>query len=488
MDVDPSAVTAALPGSGDGGGDASARPDETVGKYRLDRELGRGGMGVVWAAFDPDLERAVALKLLRTEAADSSAMRTRLLREARAMAKLRHPNVVTVFDVGTDKGRDFIAMELVDGGTLDDWLQTKPPREVVVDALLAAGRGLAAAHAKGLVHRDFKPHNVLRGSDGHVYVTDFGLARGQIEDGPEIVTSSDNLLDSPLTQTGVLVGTPAYMAPEQFAGAVPDPKSDQFAFCVTMWQALTGERPFRGSSVEELAASARAGTATLAADLPAALRSVLTRGLSPSPADRWPDMPALLAALTDALADERGPRQHWARALQQTEQALADRRPRRRWFVPALVAGLLATTGVGAFTVISLRGGSSDPCDTPADEAFAKVWNADARRSLESRGFAAAGATELMGEIRRAWTASYTAACEAPRTAETEERVRCLLDSRDEFGRTLRSFAGKPNDQAVALIAASMVRLVSCDPTILNDMRDRTRDRPPRPPFFPRRP
>jgi eukaryotic-like serine/threonine-protein kinase len=153
-------------------------PGALVGKYRLERVLGSGGMGVVWAAHDPDLERTIALKLLRGAAADADPhARQRLLREARAMAKLAHPNVIVVYEVGTAGDRDFIAMELVDGSSLDVWLADKPARKDAWQAVLAAGRGLAAAHAAGLVHRDFKPHNVLRARDGRIVVTDFGLAR-----------------------------------------------------------------------------------------------------------------------------------------------------------------------------------------------------------------------------------------------------------------------------------------------------------------------
>jgi len=183
MAVDPSARTEA---GAAGSAPSDLGPGMQIGKYRLERVLGAGGMGVVWAAFDPDLERPVAIKVLR-RIDEAATQRTRLLREARAMARLKHPNILTVYEVGTDRNRDYIAMELIDGADLDAWLKTRPPRAEIVAALFAAGRGLAAAHDAGLIHRDLKPHNILRGRDGSVYVTDFGLARGQIEDGPEVV-------------------------------------------------------------------------------------------------------------------------------------------------------------------------------------------------------------------------------------------------------------------------------------------------------------
>ena len=160
---------------------AAAPVGAMLGRYRLERELGAGAMGVVHAAFDPDLERRIALKVLRVPAATPEA-KGRLMREARAMARLAHPNVVTVHEIGTAGGRDFVAMELIHGETLAHWLRsTRRSTAAILDAFLAAGRGLAAAHAAGIVHRDFKPHNVLRGRDGRIAVTDFGLAR-QAED------------------------------------------------------------------------------------------------------------------------------------------------------------------------------------------------------------------------------------------------------------------------------------------------------------------
>jgi eukaryotic-like serine/threonine-protein kinase len=460
MTVDPSGVTAALPGPA-----PAVAANETVGKYRLDRVIGAGGMGVVWAAFDPDLERAVALKLLRAEATEQASMRTRLLREARAMARLRHPNVVTVFDVGTDKGRDYIAMELVEGGTLDEWLQTKPAQSAIIDALLASGRGLVAAHAAGLVHRDFKPHNVLRATDGHVYVTDFGLARGQIEDGPELVAISlplegpasgsqprrkrDAVLDSPLTQTGVLIGTPAYMAPEQFAGAVPDPKSDQFAFCVTAWQALTGERPFRGDSLTQIEAAAREGAAKLEADLAPAVRSVLERGLDSSPAARWPDMASLLAALTAAVQPVR---------------------PKRRWLVPVLAASVLAAGGVVIAIAASQQNKTvTDDC-IPAEQAFAHVWGPEQQEAFKLGGRGGIGAVVIMNETRKMWIRSYKAACDGARTPEKTERVRCVLDARDEIGKTLARVQHE-EDFDVEELSMLTAGVAMCDPKSVRDYR-----------------
>jgi serine/threonine protein kinase len=402
---------------------------ETIGKYRLDRVIGAGGMGIVWAAFDPDLERAVAIKLLRAGDAEAT-LRSRLLREARAMARLKHPNVLTVYEVGTDRNRDYIAMELVDGESLDIWLAGRPPKGEVVAALLAAGQGLAAAHGAGLVHRDFKPHNVLRSRDGHVYVTDFGLARGNIEEGVEVehvavavpvaalpdqLASAlrrplDSLLDSPLTQTGVLIGTPAYMAPEQFAGRAPCARSDQFAFCITAWEALTGRRPFAGSTLAELESAARRGERAGAAELSPAVRAVLERGLAPSLDARWPDMPSLLRALAEASAE-----------------APAPPRSRRRWIAIAGVAAVAAGASV-ALTLLSSRGGSdSGECRAP-EEAFGDAWS-EARRTAVRKAHpegGAIGAIILLDGIRKEWLRSYAEACAAPPTQDTREQLSCL--------------------------------------------------------------
>jgi serine/threonine protein kinase len=293
-----------------------------VGRYRVVEAIGAGGMGILYAAHDPELDRKVALKLLRPSAARAPEMRARLLREAQAMAKLSHPNVVTVYDAGTVGERVFIAMELVEGRTLAEWLRERPrsAREIR-DAFASAGRGLAAAHAKGLVHRDFKPSNVLVAWSGEVRVTDFGLVRSAHDDDTRI----DAPTDPTLTRSGALMGTPAYMAPEQYAGGVVDARTDQFGFCVALYEALSGARPFAGDSVEQIGANVRAGRIDAnvrARRIPTWLRRPVERGLAVDPDARFASMDALLAALA---ADP------WLRARRNGHRCTA-RRARRRVF------------------------------------------------------------------------------------------------------------------------------------------------------------
>jgi hypothetical protein len=282
----------------------SPREIRTLGRLRLERVLGSGGMGVVYAAFDPDLERRVAVKLLHASSADA---RARLLREARAMAKLSHANVITVFDVGSAEGEDFVTMELIDGETLKDWLARARPswREIVL-AFAHAGRGLAAAHDAGLVHRDFKPANVLRSTAGKLVVTDFGLSRaaGAVDAVDAAGSVSSQSGPSTKTATGAVLGTPAYMAPEQWTGGALGPAADQFAFCVALSEALAGHRPFGGETFEEIKASVLAGPGDDHA-IPRPVRAIIRRGLAPDPAARWPSMTALLTALDRALARRR---------------------------------------------------------------------------------------------------------------------------------------------------------------------------------------
>ncbi len=297
-------------------------PGARVGRYVLLRHVGEGGMGVVFAAYDPDLNREVALKLLKPGAVADAEARGRLVREAQALARLSHPNVVTVHDVGLDDGTVFLAMELVRGRTLRHWLVEAPrPWREVLSRFLQAGRGLAAAHAVGLVHRDFKPDNVLLGDDGLVRVTDFGLARSEsspLAPAEPWAGESPTLEAPPLggdTLSGIRQGTPAYMSPEQWRGLRADARSDQFSFCVALYEALFGQRPFTGGTAEERIRALREGRVTpppRGSRVPGAVRDAVLRGLAAEPASRHPSLDALLARLESGL---RGRRRQWAAAL-----------------------------------------------------------------------------------------------------------------------------------------------------------------------------
>ncbi len=259
------------------------------GRYRVETVLGAGGMGVVYRGFDPALARPVAIKVVRGDR-DDAAERARLAREARHLARLSHPHVCHVYDVGEDAADVWVAMELIDGVSLRAWAAGRAPAEVA-GALIAAARGLAAAHAAGLVHRDIKPENVLVARDGRVVVTDFGLAR--VDDGA--VTSR--------SAPGVVSGTPAYLAPEQLTAAPLDARVDQFAWAVMAWELLAGERPFPVEPAARLAAI-RAGVAA-PRGLPAAFAGPLVRALAPAPRDRFATMDALIAALEPPAAAPR---------------------------------------------------------------------------------------------------------------------------------------------------------------------------------------
>jgi hypothetical protein len=276
-----------------------------VGRYVILEPVGAGGMGRVYAARDPALDRKVALKLLHRHAT-APELEARLLREAKAMARLAHPEVITVHDVGHFGDQLFIAMEFVEGGTLRQWLAAaKRPWREVLGVFLRAGRGLARAHASGIVHRDFKPDNVLVGTDGRVRVTDFGLAL-TAQDEPGVLATSDSAepdVGAALTRTGMLVGTPAYMAPEQMSGQPADARSDLYGFCTALWEALYGKRPYTGETLKDLKLEKMRGSpenGPAGRDVAPRLRRALQVGLRPHPEDRYASMDELLGALERA--------------------------------------------------------------------------------------------------------------------------------------------------------------------------------------------
>ncbi|TMQ07758.1 MAG: serine/threonine protein kinase, partial [Deltaproteobacteria bacterium] len=377
--------------AGSGAAPVADRP-AALGRLRLERVLGSGGMGVVHAAFDPDLERRVAVKLLHASSADA---RARLLREARAMAKLSHPNVITVFDVGTADGTDFVTMELVDGITLKDWLGTaKPPWRDIVAAFVAAGRGLAAAHDAGLVHRDFKPTNVLRSHAGKIVVTDFGLSRAAEGDVDPLTVTGAVSGPATRTMTGAVLGTPAYMAPEQWTGASVGPASDQFAFCVALWEALAGGRPYRGDTLDEIKTGVLAGPEKLPRDaIPRPVRAILLRGLATDPKRRWPSMHALLSALERRLA-------------------------RRRRVISVAAALAVGTAGTVGLLATRTSGGACSPPALDPDTVWttARV-DAIAKRDPDS--------AELLAGDVDGWRRVRIGACDAP-TRERSLQLACL--------------------------------------------------------------
>jgi len=298
-------------------------------RYRVLHRLGEGGMGVVWAAEDRELHRKVALKVVRHAGDGDHGLRARLLREARLVATVRHANVVTIYDVGEHADQVYIAMELVEGTNARDWRGVAPRSSGEILAVWrAAAAGLAALHGAGVVHRDVKPDNVLVADDGRVVVCDLGLA-----------TDVDRV--TTLTRTGQTLGTPAYMAPEQLRGEAVDARSDQFAWCVAVWEALTGARPYAGDTIAALALAIASGPPRASGE-PAAVVAVLARGLDPDPARRWPALATLVVEL------ER-----------------AERRPRSRPGAAAMIAvGAVAVT-IGVIAIVLALGGRR-PEATPA--------------------------------------------------------------------------------------------------------------------------
>jgi eukaryotic-like serine/threonine-protein kinase len=444
------------------------------GRFRITGTLGAGGMGVVLAAHDPDLDRQVAIKLLHPESDGTSNKHSmeRLAREARAMARLAHPNVVTVYEVGTIAGRTFIAMELIEGTTLRRWIDERRGWRDVVPMLVAAGRGLAAAHRAGLVHRDFKPDNVLIGVDGRPRVTDFGLVTDArpafaIGSGPRDVTPRLETQDtSPMTAG--LAGTPAYMPPEQWKRTSMGPYTDQFAFCVALWEALYGERPFKGELPVELRDSICHGAIrgpSARGDVPAWLESALRRGLAVDPERRWPDLEALL----DLIERKANP---WVSS-------------RRRWAAAAAGVVVLGSAGGWWIRDRSVTTAEGDVCAVQPDR-FAELWNDSSEQTVRDSILATKTpfADDTFREVKRqldaghqSWLAMQVDNCHATRRGEQSDammdlRAACLVRRLDDVRAFLDQLgtadvdtvrlavqqAGAVGDFAVCADAAALAR------------------------------
>lgn len=404
---------------------------ELVGRYMIVEELARGGMGIVYVAYDPELDRKVALKCLLPRAGTGGTQATaRLQREARTMARLTHPSIVTIHDVGVSDGRVYLAMELIVGQTLDEWLAAAPrPWQAVVDVLWPAASGLAAAHAAGVVHRDFKPRNVLVADDGRVLVVDFGIAF--LSEGQDAAPHG---------------GTPDYIAPEQRANQPVDARADQYSFCVTLFRAVTGVHPFGGETVLERASAAQRDALVKAPRrLPSALRRVLERGLAAAPDHRFASMADLLAALERA------------------------RRP--PWRAPAIAAAL----GIAALSSWLLRAGTTEPCaDLPASQ-----WDVETQTTIE-QAFRATGtdyAVDTWARVQPLLDRQAVTLAEAQRElchtheieaaipdAEYHRRMACLAERTARFDATIQSFAAADVAVLERAVPASeaLVQSVDC--------------------------
>jgi serine/threonine protein kinase len=329
-----------------------------IGHYRILRELGSGGMGIVYAAYDESLNRRVALKLLLRE---TSTTAQRLRREAQAMARISHTNVVQIFEVGEHQEHLFVAMEYIEGVSLARWLAKESLTWFeIIEVFVRAGRGLQAAHEAGVVHRDFKPDNVMMklADDGRplrVKVLDFGIAAADFSDGEPLSAASaepelrESDLPSRLTRAGALMGTPHYMSPEHFLGNATDPRSDQFSFAVALFEALYGQRPFEGADVEALRKAVLAGElrpAPRIADVPAWALETLTRALAVDPDKRWGSMAELLAALTNHPDRTANPELDRTVAL-----------PQRLWMLSVITLGTVA--GLGVLLLVRANGSAS---------------------------------------------------------------------------------------------------------------------------------
>ena len=417
-----------------------------IGRFPILGTLGRGGMGAVFSAFDEELDRRIAVKVMLSSVAAGTQGRERMRREAQAMARLSHPNIVAVHEVGVADEQVFIAMEFVRGVSLDVWLSRQPRSwRAVLEVFAQAGRGLMAAHAAGLVHRDFKPTNVMVGDDGQIKILDFGLARavadgtaaarGAAADGRAAAAGVDRPPESvpgrphaaSLTHTGTIAGTPAYMAAEQHLGEPTTAASDQFSFCVALYAALFGVPPFAGKNLTALVAAVCDGTPTpppRESEVPSWVRRAVMQGLAREPNQRHASMVELLAA----LGADPGAR-------------------RRRWAIAGIGAAVVVGGGIGLS-----RLAAAELCPDGREE-LRGAWEDGRRASVATalRGGAAHGEATwsrvepALDAYAEAWISAREQACHALREGVVSEllhdrRVACLSRSRTAFDALIEVF------------------------------------------------
>ncbi len=448
-------------GSSSPGSPLSARftKGSVIGHFIVIDTLGEGAMGVVLRAYDPDLDRKVAIKLLHADSGDGSEQqKQRLLREAQAMARLSHPNVVTVHEVGMVAGRVFIVMEYVRGQTLTKWrkAQKRGWRETVAIFAAAAG-GLAAAHRAGLVHRDFKPDNVLLGDDGRVLVTDFGLVStaGESRDisGDIPVDATSEPLSLTITRAGSVLGTPHYMAPEQFRAKATDARTDQFSFCVALYECLFGHRPFEGETFSELCENTIHGHLNTSPKgaCSGRVRKAILRGLATHPEKRHASMEALMAELSESVF--------------------------RSHRLAIVVAGLVALLAVGSLILFGGVGQEGPVCqrETGLRDEF---WGAEHKKATRS-AFASTGIKRAIGSAERlisgvdaytdSWLTMRLSACEATHKtgAQSEQlldlRIGCLERRRRELSELILNFTNDVDERQVDHAASALRRLTPID-------------------------
>ncbi len=459
------------------------RDERSFGRYTMLHRIGQGGMGSVYAAFDPTLDRRVAIKVLHRDLEQRHTRR--LWREAQAMAKLSHPNVVQVYEVDEVDDQTYVAMELVEGQTIQQWLQQRPPPswKACVDVFIQLGRGLAAAHTQGLVHRDFKPGNGIIDEEGRARVLDFGLARrhddsssSSSEQRPNSQTGdASSSLNIQLTRTGAIMGTPRYMALEQIRHGEADARSDQFSFCVALYEATYGQPPFEGTTLIALAQAIIDGPGLPPPGqpgVPRGLHRILLRGLAAQPEDRWPSMEALLGELHGLI----------------TPRA-------RRWVLATSMAGFVLVGGglaVGPYVQTMQR------C-TDARSRLEGIWDGSRREDVEAAlldtGLPHAAETwarvkSRLDDHAQAWVEHHTEVCEATvvrqeqSEASMELRMDCLHEQRGILRARVDLLAEADAslvDEAVVLVAG-LPDLARCDDT---DRLRRQRERMP-PPEDPR--